>query len=94
MDAKIARLQGLEQSTVATEKICSGLETFHSIYDQVEMVELRSDGIEKVSGHAAGSSVQHGRELRQRDRGPGKLAARTATQNDLLDGVARYLSVG
>ena len=58
------------------------------------MVELRSHGIEKISGHAAGGAVEHGGELRKRDRRAGELAAGAAPQDDLLDGVARNFRIG
>ena len=58
--------------------------------DQIEVVELRSLGIEEIGRNAASGAVEHGGELRQRDRRAGKLAAGAASQNDLFDGVARH----
>ena len=75
------------------EDVGAGIQPFHGVDDQVEMVELRSHGIEEIGGHAASGAVEHGGELRQRDRRMRKLAAGTAPQDDLLDRVARNFRV-
>src|SRR6266852_2617699 len=86
-------LQTLEQFLVTVEDVSPGIQTFHGVNDQVEMVELRSHRIEKVCRYAASGAVQHGGKLRQCDRRAGKLAGRTTSQDDLLDRVTRHLSV-
>ncbi len=73
---------------VAVEDVRSGLETFDGVDNQVEMVELRSERIEEVGRYAARRPVEHGGELGQADRRACKLAARAATQDNLLDGRA------
>src|ERR1700692_4648963 len=79
---------------VAVEDVRSGLETFDGVDNQVEMVELRSERIEEVGRYAARRPVEHGGELGQADRRACKLAARAATQDNLLDGIARHFRVG
>src|SRR6266446_1415631 len=97
--AKISLLQTFERSmlehfTVAVEDIRSGFKTFDGVDNQVEMVELRSERVEEVGRDAARRPVEHGGELGQADRSARKLAAGTAPQDDLLDGIARHFGVG
>ena len=72
------------------EDVGSGFNTFHGVDDQIEVVELRSLGIEEIGGDAARGAVEYGGELRQRDRSAGKLAAGTTAQDDLFDRIARH----
>ena len=72
------------------EEVGSGLQSFHGIHSQIELVELRSRGIEEIGADAARGPVEHGGELRQGDRGAGKPAAGASPQDDLFDRVARH----
>jgi hypothetical protein len=76
------------------EDVGSRIKIFDGVHDQIEVIELRSEGIEEVCRKAARGSIEHGRKLRQGDWSAGKLAAGTASQDDLLDRVARYFRIG
>ena len=61
--------------------------------NQIEVVELRSHRIEEIRGYAAGSSVQHGGELRQADRRAGKLRLEPRRRMTCSIGIARHFRV-
>ena len=94
LGAEVARLQKLEQSAAAVKDVRTGLDALNRVDDQIQMVELRSQRIEEIGGHAASGASQHGRELSQGDWRTSELAAGTAAQDDLLDRVTGYFRVG
>ena len=94
LSTKFSGLQQFKHFAAAMEDVSSGIKTYHGVDDQIKVIELRSQGIEKVRRNAARGAVQHGRKLCKGDRGPVEPAARPAAQDDLLDRVASYFRIG
>src|ERR1700730_5827646 len=52
LGTKVSLLQTLKRFAAAVKDVSAGLQTFHGMDDQVEVVELRAYRIEKVRRHA------------------------------------------
>ena len=68
--------------------VSAGLQSFHGIHDQIDVIELRADRVKEVSRYSARRPVQDGGELHESDWCMSKSAARASTEDHLLDRVA------
>src|SRR5207245_37922 len=64
-----------------------------SVNEQVAIMGLGAGRVEGVGRHSSSRAVEHGRQLRQGDRGAGEFASGTASLDDLFDGIARHLRI-
>src|SRR5437868_6641112 len=76
------------------KEVGSRSETFHTVHDQVQIVELGAARFEKIRGNSPGRAIEQDGELGKRNWLAGKLARGPAPLNHLLDGVTGQLGIG
>ena len=91
--AKVALLQALECAAFAVEEVRSRCHTFHSIHDQIQIVELHAERLEEVCRDTAGvvrsSKVQSWAKL---IGFPANFRVEPRRKNNLVDRVARQVA--
>jgi hypothetical protein len=69
------------------KEIGSGRESHHVVDDQIQIIQVGSEGFKEICRNAARGAVKHERELRICNRIAGKLSGRSAAGDDLFDRV-------
>src|SRR5579863_3055202 len=89
LGTEIAFFQQLQRTPLAVEEVGSRTETFDGMDDQVQLVEPRAKGIQKIRGHAANGAVEQRGKLSKSDGLAGKLTGGAASEDDALDRIVR-----
>src|SRR5262250_2207494 len=75
------------------KEVGSRSETFHTMHDQVQIIELGAGRFEKIRGNAPGSVIEQGGELGEGDGFARKFPRGTAPLDHLLNGVRGQLGI-
>lgn len=73
--SEVAGFQAFKTVLVSMENIRTGLEAVDGIHDQIEIVEPRTERLEKIGGYSAGRGCQNCRKLFEGDRGHCKFTS-------------------
>ena len=87
--AELARLQQFKRFFIPVVNVSAGLQSYDMVDDQVQIIEMTPEGMEKVRGNSAGGAVEDKRKLGLRDGIAHEEPAGTAPRNYFLNRVLR-----